>query len=540
MNVADQPPVSVALYARVSSVAQDVDLSIAAQLKALREHARTNGFVVVDEFVDEAKSGRTADRKEFLRMVSLAKSKPAPFQLILVWKLSRFARNREDAVFHKALLRRRGIRVVSINEPVDDTPSGRLIEGVIESMDEFYSANLAQDVTRGMRETASRGFWVSSNTPYGYRRVRVSDGAKERTKLAIKDDEAAVVRMIFAEASSGVGSKEIAIRLNNDGIRSPGGKRWGKATVHAMLRNPVYRGDLVFGKNGRYHQEAGIAPLVVPGAVPAIIDSQKFDAVQSALESRAPTIKHPRRTAGSYLLSGLLHCGECGAAMYGHGAKSGQYHYYICTTASRSGNEACSASPVERTLIEARILERLLHVILADEHIERLVELTNEYLAESSDASKSVEQGLEKDLKDVRSRLAKLYEAMETSELDLADLAPRIKQLRLEERQMDAARARAQERSVRNTSARVELDQVLEQLRDLKGLLDSGSTVQRKQFVSALIKRITKTGDQISIDYTLPVDEGSETRSYSVPRIDLSGGPGRVRTCDRSVMSRLL
>jgi DNA invertase Pin-like site-specific DNA recombinase len=166
-----------AIYARVSSEKQDADLSISAQLKALREYALRNGYIVAREYVDEAESGRSIDRPGFKQMIATARQKPAPFEAILVWKLSRFARNREDSIIYKSLLRKQGIQVISMNEPVEDTPSGRLLEGIIEVIDEFYSANLSQDVVRGMRESASRGFYPGSPVPYGY---RSSQGAGRR------------------------------------------------------------------------------------------------------------------------------------------------------------------------------------------------------------------------------------------------------------------------------------------------------------------------------------------------------------------------
>ena len=131
-----------ALYARVSSDRQDVDLSISAQLRALRNYAAKNGYVVVGEYVDEAESGRAADRPEFNRMIDEARTPKASFRQILVWKFSRFTRKREHAVAFKSMLRRRGVRVVSITEHADDTPTGKLMEAIIESVDEFYSENL--------------------------------------------------------------------------------------------------------------------------------------------------------------------------------------------------------------------------------------------------------------------------------------------------------------------------------------------------------------------------------------------------------------
>ena len=210
-----------ALYARVSSDRQDVDLSVAAQLRALRDYAEKNGYVVEREYVDEAESGRIADRPQFRRMLGEAGKSEAPFQEILVWKFSRFTRKREHAVAFKSMLRKRGIRVTSITEHADDSPTGKLMEAIIESVDEFYSENLAEEVRRGMREAASRGFWVSTYAPSGYRKVQ--DGAKKRPKLELDPPADGVVRRIFQMALLGTSTLDITKTLNKDGLASPQG-----------------------------------------------------------------------------------------------------------------------------------------------------------------------------------------------------------------------------------------------------------------------------------------------------------------------------
>ena len=137
-----QPLTPAALYAMVSSDRQDVDLSVAAQMKALRTYAQANGYTVAREYIDEAESGRIADRPQFREMIDDGSKASSPFDVILVWKFSRFTRKREHAVAFKSMLRRKGIRVVSITEHSDDTPTGKLMEAIIESVDEFYSENL--------------------------------------------------------------------------------------------------------------------------------------------------------------------------------------------------------------------------------------------------------------------------------------------------------------------------------------------------------------------------------------------------------------
>ena len=297
----------VALYARVSSDRQDVDLSVAAQLRALRDYAGKNSYVVVREYVDEAKSGLIDDRPEFNRMIDEARLPEAPFREVLVWKFSRFTRNREHAIAYKSLLRRRGVTVVSITEQTDDTPTGTLTEAIIETVDEYYSEDLAVDVRRGMREAASRGFWVSSRTPYGYKRVMVQDGEKERPRLQPDAVTAPVVRRIFDMAETGEGMLDIARAINDEEIPSAAGKLWSNNAVNFILRNEVYTGTLVWGAKAKDE----VDPVRVEDAFPAIVSKAQFRQVNSQMRSRASKTTHPRRVASSYLLSGLVRCSRC-------------------------------------------------------------------------------------------------------------------------------------------------------------------------------------------------------------------------------------
>ena len=161
-------------------------------------------------------------------MISLARRPNIPFDLILVWKYSRFARSREDSILYKAMLKKAGVQVTSISEPFDNSPTGRLMEAIIESLDEFDSDNLGEDVTRGMRESASRGFYLSAQPPYGYRKVKVRDGNKERTRLEPDPAEANIVKSMFNDIISGKGLTDIVRNLNARGIIGLRGKGWAR------------------------------------------------------------------------------------------------------------------------------------------------------------------------------------------------------------------------------------------------------------------------------------------------------------------------
>ena len=243
-----QPLTPAALYARVSSDRQDVDLSVSAQLRALKEYARANGYSVAREYIDEAESGRVADRPQFREMIEEGSKPKAPFEVILVWKFSRFTRKREHAVAFKSQLRRKGIRVVSITEQAEDNATGRLLEGIIESVDEYYSENLAQEVVRGMREAASRGFFLGSNAPFGYkRRSRSATGRRSAPPWRLTRPPPRWCREIFEKSLRGSGLKELCKELNDRGITNRG-KRWYKGTLHYVLRNEAYTGTAVWGK----------------------------------------------------------------------------------------------------------------------------------------------------------------------------------------------------------------------------------------------------------------------------------------------------
>ena len=364
----------VALYARVSSDRQDVDLSVAAQLRALRDHAKKNDYLVVREFVDEAESGRVADRPQFQEMLDEAKSPQAPFREILVWKFSRFTRKREHAVAFKSMLLRKGIRVVSITEHVDDSPTGKLMEAIIESVDEFYSENLAQEVVRGMREAASRGFWVASYAPFGYNRVMVQDGPKKRPTLEPEPDSSLIVKRIFDMADAGKSTLDITRILNEEGIASPRGKPWGKTSVHAILINEAYTGTLVWGVNAKDKAD----PVRAEEAFPAIVTTAQFRRIRKLMRSRAPRRRNPRRVASPFLLSGLVKCRTCRRALTGQYSKSPRYPYYVCQSLVKRGRGACDAPRLNARRFEQLVVSKIRTNILTESSIRDLVKVVDE------------------------------------------------------------------------------------------------------------------------------------------------------------------
>ncbi|MFH1382051.1 MAG: recombinase family protein [Chloroflexota bacterium] len=495
-----------AIYARVSSERQDVDLSISSQLKALREYASRNGYLVAREYIDEAESGRSIDRPGFKQMIVAARQKPPQFEAILVWKLSRFARNREDSIIYKSLLRKHGVQVISINEPVEDTPSGRLLEGIIEVIDEFYSANLAQDVTRGMRETASRGFYPGGPPPYGYRRIKVQDGAVQRVKLESDPATAPVVERIFQECLSGKGMIEITRGLNGDGLSTRKNKKWSKTSVHTILKNEVYTGVSIWGQLAVDRKGGNHLPLIrVEGAWPAIVDREIFGNVQMKLAARAPKITHPRVIHSEYILSGLLRCKTCNAAMVGHAVKSGKFFYYMCGNARKRGRGLCTTPLLPKERIEKFVIDRMKRYILTEENLEDLVRLTNEDLAQNCEGENDRLALIKAQTEEVEGRLTKLYDALETGQFKGGELAPRIKVLYEKNEELQRARTEA-ELALQHHTIEIESPAVVkEYAQSLRTLLEESSIMEKKVFLRSFVERIEVDDADMKVLYTLPV-----------------------------------
>lgn len=307
-----------AAYIRVSTDDQ-MELSPDSQLKQIKEYANAHDILLSPEYIfreDEGRSGRNAaKRPEFQRMIGLAKAKPKPFDIILLWKFSRFARNREDSVVYKSMLRKQcKIDVVSVSENIGDDKMSVLIEAIIEAMDEYYSINLAGEVLRGMREKAERGGLVGSPA-YGYR--------ADNGLLVPEPEQAEVVRLIFDKFQEGMGYFTIATMLNDMGLRTRSGKPFENRVVEYILRNPVYIGKTRWSPNGhidRDFEKEGV--ILTDGKHEPLIAPEQFEATQERVSeihrSRKRYQRDPKR--GGCMLQGLIRCSDCGGTLVRTGA----------------------------------------------------------------------------------------------------------------------------------------------------------------------------------------------------------------------------
>ena len=511
----------VALYARVSSEKQaDKDLSIKAQIKELRNYSERNNHQIVDIFIDEAKSARTANRPDFQKMISLAKQKNPTFEAILVWKLSRFARNREDSILYKSLLKKKGIQVISINEQIDDSASGKLLEGILETVDEFYSNNLASDTIRGMNENASRGFRNGGSIAFGYSSKKINVNGNEKTILEINSEESPIVRKVFDLCLNGEGAKDIARIINQT---YPSKRIWSRNSILNLLHNETYTGSLIWNKKNSEET------IRVKNCHPEIISYEEFNKVQELISHRKPIVTHPKITSCKNLLNGLIYCSTCNKPYTSYSAKSGKFHYYICQNRFKSGTDICGQKPLSIKKFDNFIFNVIKEKIFTAENIDELIKILNEDIDNFKRENKPKQKNIEKEILDKLNRRKKLYDSIETSSLDINDIAPRLKELNI---QIDELENRKKLLELENTQNKIPTftkNELKNYIKDFNLILTEGSVSKKKIFISSFIKKILIDYPTITIEYTIPINK-KDSSNTEVLVYAKSGWGGRIRT----------
>ncbi|WP_051278439.1 recombinase family protein [Solimonas flava] len=407
-----------AIYARVSTVRQaERELSIPDQLRQLREYCEAQGVEIVDEYVEPGVSGRDESRAEFQRMLARACSEERPYDLILVHSFSRFARDGMVLQGRYRELMACGVKLDAITQPADDSPEGAVMRSIFGAFDEYQSAQNSKHTHRAMCQCARDGYWPGSHAPDGYRKVPAARvGDKTRYVLQPDPARAPLIARIFELAVSGdgdgpMGVKAIATWLNAHGHRTRPGGRWGISTVHKLLTSPTYIGEHYFNrKSSRTNQERPREEWITVSSEP-IIERETFEAVNRNLKARAPKKMAPRLSSSPMLLTGIVKCGHCGAAMTQMTGKNGRYVYYICSNRKRTGANSCTRKSVPQPVIETAVTDALVHGVLAPAHIEALVsECVAQVQAQSDHEVR--QRRAQKALLDAEAGLKRLYDGV--------------------------------------------------------------------------------------------------------------------------------
>lgn len=462
-------------YVRVSTDKQD-ELSPDSQTKLLKDYALKNDIIISNIFYEIGVSGRKAEKRpEFQKMISAAKSPRHPADCILVWKFSRFARNQEESIVYKSLLKKKhNVDVISVSEPLVDGPFGSLIERIIEWMDEYYSVRLSGEVTRGMREKAERGGY-QARPPLGY---RIEEHGKPPV---IVPEEAEIIKLIFKKyVDEKKGFFEIARFLNQCGFKTSHGKPFERRSVEYILQNPSYCGMVRWNRTVNETNE--IRPkeewILSEGQHPAIISKEVFDKAQKRYEQEyKPKNSRPSSTY-KHWLSGLLKCPNCGRTMtYSKGNK--RYSYFVCYGYSKG--KCLSSNSVNVKMIEEAVLQSI------KETLESSF-VSFRYVRPESEISADVSSILAEQLKKIEEKFDRVKEAYRNG-IDTLEEYKRNKVLIQKEK--DSLEAQLEAAKKENEEKVPDQSIMLERIKNVYQLLEgSADPVLKNEVLKSIIEKI--------------------------------------------------
>lgn len=301
------------IYARYSSDNQREE-SIEGQLRECKAYADKNDIIILDTYIDRALSAKTDNRPEFQRMIK--DSSKNLFDVVIVWKLDRFARNRYDSARYKATLKKNGVKVISAMETISDGPEGIILESMLEGYAEYYSAELSQKVIRGMTENALKAKYNGGSMTFGY--------TIDKDRHFQPDPETSpIVKDIFQRYAGGESVKSILNSLITTGFKNK-----GKKPTYSFITNML--------KNRRYLGEYRFKYTIVENAFAPLVTKEIFDKCQQRLVANKRKSAHFKKVDNTYLLTGKIFCGHCGSSMSGVSgtSKTGDVHrYYHCRNA---------------------------------------------------------------------------------------------------------------------------------------------------------------------------------------------------------------
>lgn len=340
------------LYARVSTDKQaEKELSIPAQLQAMKDHAQRQGWKVVAEYIEPGVSARTSERPELQRLLTLVRDGDVQIHVVLVHKIDRLARSVHDHAVIKAALQQKGIRLVSVVENVEDSISGELVENIMASIAQFYSANLAEEVKKGMRQKVIKGGWPH-RPPRGYALIRPGHGKANAIEIHPKDGP--LMKRAFELYATGWYSvKALALRLYKDGLTSASGGPVPSAHLRRLLASSFYAGFV------HWHD------LQCPGTHPPLISPDLFDKVQRVIRERFNNPGPKGSVIPGFTLRGLAICATCRGRMTAE--RHGRWRYYRCSRqtfrrdlcSARFCNAERAHSAIERICRQLRLDRQL-------------------------------------------------------------------------------------------------------------------------------------------------------------------------------------
>ena len=498
-KLADPNVIKVVIYARYSSDMQREE-SIDAQIRYCKEEIERNpNMVLIGVYYDEALSGKFDDREDFQVMISDARA--LKFDRIMVHKFSRFARNQYDSVIYKKVLRDIGIRVVSATQKVDDTPEGQMTEAIIEVLDQYYSANLAEEVLKGMRENALKGQSTGGRPPLGYK-------YDENGFLEINQETAPIAQKIFDMYVEGYGMYAIANMMNEMGYRSQTGNEFRGSTIGDILDNEKYIGTNVYTIRDEVIKRENNHP--------ALIDMATWEKVQALRNEKT---KPRMQSDNIYALTGKIYCAVCHGKYSGGGSKlvgsskkgnregSRRNYYYTC---NNKKHHNCTNGSVNKDKLERHLCTHIINELLSEDSIEQIANAFDVVVKEMMRESNSIPlEKLEKEQASLKKQIKKLlalYVADDKDDdgEDLFDKEDLEEQTRAKKKHLKAIEKQIQAAKM-DFSKVLKKEDAVKYLQDFKTSFDFSSKVMIKALLDTFIDKVIVTHDSINVTYKIDI-----------------------------------
>lgn len=469
-------------YPRYSSDNQREE-SITAQMRAIEEYCRQKGYVLVGSYPDEERTATTDRRPNFQQMIK--DSSKRLFDVVVVHKLDRFARNRYDSAHYKRILKKNGVRVESVLEHLDNSPESVVLESVLEGMAEYYSLNLAREVRKGMRENAEQGIHTGGLPPYG---LMVHP---ETRRLIIDPKRYKAVQIYFDGIDNDLPNEVIADTLNDLGYRTLKGRKFTAHSFATWAENRKYRGDYVFdvsapkdeeGKRNTNKKKPIDQQIIIPGVIPAIIKADQWDRVYAKKQMRK---RKPGRMKAKmvYLLTGKVYCGNCGALYAGNSYTNPKSSdktvltYYKC-------QGKCGNTSVRKDDLENIVIQQLINECFSEEGFKEIVSRVQELYQQEKKQSENDIEPIKRELAELEAKLKNWIEALGSG------IKSVIENIKEAEQRKETLEYELQRAEIMKQTQVLDESLIISILESKKNSLLSGDEDEKKQVLQEYVDRV--------------------------------------------------
>ncbi|MEO2679718.1 recombinase family protein, partial [Clostridium butyricum] len=498
--------------------------SIAAQIRAAKEFAEREGYEIVATYADKAKSGTSAKRPEFLRMIKDAESEK--FDYVVVHKLDRFSRDKYDSAIFKRKLKQCGVRLISVTENLDGSPESLILESVIEGMAEYYSKNLARETMKGLKENAYKAEHTGGKPPLGY-------DVNSEKKYILNPKEAESVQLIFKMTIEGYSRGEIIKELNERGFKTKLGTVFRPNSIHSILTNEKYTGIYVynkiaskdtFGKRNGHAIKDENEIIRVEGGMPQIVSKDDFQKVQEILKMRKQK-PGANKAKENYLLTGIIKCGCCGRPYQGNRRVRKDkplYVSYRCSLRKKSVTGECDNKEIRKEYVEEYVLSELERKIFNDEAIKYLTKGINDNIRsqELVDGDKKVI--LLKEGNEIESQIINIVNAISQGFVQ-EEFKEKLEELKKRKAEIEFKLSEIESREVSKVITEADVRALLS---DFSGYVISRNIPECKKFIRDFVKEVVVYKDHIEVIFNVAFSlfknrKGEVEITSSIKRYDL-------------------